>query len=553
MVPTGTHSHLRRQRRRGWLLAVACILLICACATAPSTSAPHSASPGAPTAAMSPVATAGAIPTAAAPAPAASPAAGPVPRFEPARCPFALPPSETEGTTVSCGYLVVPERHARPDGPAIRLAVARFASRQRPPAPDPVIYLSGGPGGPVQRLVSNFTRSALWPLATTREVIIFDQRGAGHSQPSLDCPEVREQLVQDAAQPLTPRQEVDRGLAALGRCRERLVAQGVDLAAYTTAENAADVEALRVALGYPQVNLLGVSYGTLLALTVLRDHPAGVRSVVLDSVLPPQRAFRQDDVAAHYDRALRLAFASCAAQGACPQGDAALEDAFAAAVAQLDARPRTVRVPDSRGQPHAVVVTGARLVEWLRDWLYIPATSVYVPTLIEELARGEDVILQQLVRGTFFERVLPQVSLGMHSSVVCAEAVESGSQPPATATADLLAPIRDHTAAGVGLDARKCDAWAVPRADARAREPVASDRPTLLLAGGRDPITPPAYAQLAAQTLPRGVYVEMPGLGHGVTGSDCGAGLAVRFVAEPTARPDTSCTAGVGVRLTPRR
>src|SRR5207249_7703609 len=172
-----------------------------------------------------------------------------------------LPAGQVEGQTVACGYLVVPERHAQPDGRTIRLAVARFASRQRDPVADPLVYLAGGPGESVQRLIGMFTGALAAAFTADRDFIAFDQRGVGRSQPALDCPELAAQYLEDAARALGAREEGDHTVAAARRCRDRLAAQGVDLAAYTTAESAADVDALRAALGYRQVNLLGVSYG----------------------------------------------------------------------------------------------------------------------------------------------------------------------------------------------------------------------------------------------------------------------------------------------------
>src|SRR5438874_2407829 len=117
-------------------------------------------------------------------------AADVVPRFELAKCPFRLAASQTEGKTVDCGFVVVPEQHANPDGPTIRLAVARFHSTADAPAPDAAIYLQGGPGGAT--LSTGIVRAFTTLLTPTRDFIAFDQRGTGYSEPNLDCPEVRD-------------------------------------------------------------------------------------------------------------------------------------------------------------------------------------------------------------------------------------------------------------------------------------------------------------------------------------------------------------------------
>ena len=173
-----------------------------------------------------------------------------------------------------CGDLIVPEDRTRPNGTRIRIhyAVTRGAGA-RSAEPCAVVYLDGGPGG--SPLSDGFL---LEPFIARRDVVVFDQRGTGFSEPSLDCPEI------DKLDPGAPSSQRS---GAIRDCHVRLVAEGVDLAFYTTAEDAADVEDLRVTLRYPAWNLYGISYGTRLALAVMRDHPAGVRTAVLDSVYPP--------------------------------------------------------------------------------------------------------------------------------------------------------------------------------------------------------------------------------------------------------------------------
>jgi pimeloyl-ACP methyl ester carboxylesterase len=178
---------------------------------------------------------------------------------------------------VQCGYLSVPEDHTRPQGSKIRLAIAIFKSASAHPKPDPVVYLQGGPGGPlVDALGPSFTSNSLAAWPGDRDLILLDQRGTGNSQPSLACPE------------LTTMAHA-RFVEAMRACHDRLVREGINLNDYTTLQSTGDVHDLVQALGYRQANLYSISYGTRLALTVMRLSPSDVRSVVLDSVFPPPR------------------------------------------------------------------------------------------------------------------------------------------------------------------------------------------------------------------------------------------------------------------------
>ena len=174
--------------------------------------------------------------------------------------------------TARCGYLVVPENRSKLGGRAIRLAVAIVPAASAAPQPDPVVFMTGGPGA-AAILDTPFLVDA--GINRDRDLIIMTQRGSLFSDPDLNCPELDQfyarqvGLLYDA--PSTGREQAAAGKA----CRDRLAAEGVDLSAYNTTENAADFADLRHVLGIEAWNVYGYSYGTDLALTYLRDHPEG--------------------------------------------------------------------------------------------------------------------------------------------------------------------------------------------------------------------------------------------------------------------------------------
>ncbi len=220
------------------------------------------------------------------PSPGVAPSPAPTfsyqPIFEPAPCAFAVP----SGYQPECGYLFVPENRARAGSPMIRLHIAVFRSHAGFPALDPVVHLAGGPGSSSLAVADYVLGRGLDAVLARRDLIFFDQRGTGSSIPRLDCPE-REAITSLLLSGSLSDEESQAAVQeAFRRCRERLTAQGVDLSAYNSAASAADLNDLRLALGYETLNLYAVSYGTRLALTLMRDHPAAVRSAVLDSAYP---------------------------------------------------------------------------------------------------------------------------------------------------------------------------------------------------------------------------------------------------------------------------
>ena len=201
-------------------------------------------------------------------------------------CPVDPALSEIEGETVICGTVTVPENYDAPDGNQIDLAFAILKSTSLSPAPDPVIYLHGGPGSAELRELAKMSER-FEPIRQSRDVVIFDQRGAGFSNNRLAC-DVEYASQQDALRDYlesridgTAKVEAAVNLALYQVCLDRFEAIGTDLSQYNTINNARDVLNVAAALGYEDFNLYGFSYGTQLALEVMA--PGAGRAAQRDS------------------------------------------------------------------------------------------------------------------------------------------------------------------------------------------------------------------------------------------------------------------------------
>ncbi len=145
---------------------------------------------------------------------------------------------------------------------------------------------------------------------------------------------------------------------------------------------------LRIALGYAEWNLYGVSYGTRLAQTVMRDFPEGVRSVILDSVYPPQ-VDGYAEMAVNAERAFNLLFDRCSADSKCNAAYPELKTVFYDTVAQLDANPTTLTlVRPKTGQAYEAVINGDHLITIIFSLLYQTDALPYLPNLIYDLHEG---------------------------------------------------------------------------------------------------------------------------------------------------------------------
>jgi pimeloyl-ACP methyl ester carboxylesterase len=454
-----------------------------------------------------------------------------------------------EGRDVRCGVLIVRLDRQRTDSPIIKLAVVILKTPSAHPAPDPVIFLSGGPGeSPLTDFAPLFTPPGLNYYLNNRDLVIFDPRGVGgYSQPSLDCPELRDAAYGALGQNLAIDQYNALYTAALMQCHARLVKVGINLSLFTTAATAADVHDLIQALGYQQVNLYGGSYGTRLGLEIMRAYPEHIRSVVLDSTLPPQVDLFTS-VPPSATRSFQTLFHACAADAGCSSRYPQLEATLYRLIDTLNAQPLTLQgVQDPfSGKSYTVVLNGWRLVELLFLSLYATDLLPKFPAAIFQAQRGDATLLTQFYNEVEFTE--DAISRGMWYSVECNEDAPFATAQDVAAAQQTFAPaIRAadlfHLQTRLGV----CQFWGAQPAAQSEKQAVTSAIPTLILEGEYDPITPPANGDLAAKTLSHSTTLLFPGTGHGIAfGAQCPNSIVQAFANDPTRQPDTSCIAQMG-------
>ncbi|MCU0968996.1 MAG: alpha/beta hydrolase [Rubrivivax sp.] len=435
-------------------------------------------------------------------------------------------------TEALCGRWPRPLDPARPEGPAIHLRVVVLPSLARRPLPDPVVMIAGGPGQSAVRLAAPLSQR-VDALRQRRDLVFVEQRGTGESAP-LDC-------APPAATGLAQRLDPELRLGALVSCRQHLrsLPHG-DLTQYTTLRAAEDLDAVREALGAPQVNLVAVSYGTRVALAVDRLFPGTVRRMVLDGVAPGDMSLPSSagiDAAAALDRWL----AACAADAGCDRRHPRLQARWAGWVAAL---PRTLDAEDPRdGARERLVIDRDRVAALVRAPLYQPALAAALPHALGEATHDRLAPLLGLAdaAGGSAAEGPGRIAWGMHLSVICSEDAgppgREGSEPTGAMRAGPRASASpDGVLAldlgGAGFYRRACDGWpraALPRGWHEAGRAGAV---TLLLSGALDPATPPRHAERVAAALgPRARHLVVSHAGHGVMALPCATTVVRDFVA----------------------
>ncbi len=443
-----------------------------------------------------------------------------------------LPWADSAG--VACYTLEVPENRADPASRTLRLAVA-VATATGPDPAEPILYLHGGPGIATLDNVPRYLGSPAWQRLRERHALVFmDYRGTGQSEPAW-CPELEESVRAIDRENPPDSVRIGQMAAAFRACRAAMEAEGLDLAGYSSAALAADAEALRQALGLPPWNVYGVSFGTHVALNLVRDHPEGVRALILDSVFPPNAPYL--DWLRPFAEGLDVVASACAADPACAGRVPDVGAAFRAAVARLDAEQLDVPV-DSTGRTDRVDGTDFAWSVWTA--LLNPRHIPLVPLAVEAGAARDSVALAMWARRFINPDAFGSNASAQFFAVWCFE-----GRPRTPEQSEEAALAAHPELAGFlvpGMEAAVCEAWQPYRAPTSAAEAVESSVATLVLSGAFDPVTRPADGHLAAATLPNAQVLDVPAASHAALHADaCMRDLAAAFLAAPMVPLDAAC------------
>ncbi len=418
-------------------------------------------------------------------APTSPPAFTPVFRGKP--CLFDIPLR----AQVRCGIVSVPQNRQKNDlTNLIDLPVVVYQSAK--PNADVIIYLQGGPGSESIDWSLSWFQDYVTPILQDYDMVFFDPRGTGRSEPRLDCPELNTVFLGSYFQNQSADQAFANFTNAWGKCHDRFLAGGIDVSAFNTTESAADVRDIAVALGYKKVNLLGISYGTRLALTVMRDHPEIVRSAVIDSVVPMESKMF-DDRAIDVEYALNKVFTDCANSPRCNSAYPNLSTVFYQLIERFDRNPVNVKTYDPYSDyVSSISVNGVDLLSAVVAGLHTSPLVPVIPKAIYDIQNGDYTFLSYAlgVSGGSYDTL----SMGTYFATTCPEQVYAST--PAQMDADLGAPglIKTYSLSSIFGSTQRvfdlCNAWRAAAHDPRDSAPVTADIPTLIISGQYDPTTP---------------------------------------------------------------
>jgi pimeloyl-ACP methyl ester carboxylesterase len=425
-----------------------------------------------------------------------------------------------------CGTLSVEENRGEPNGRRIELAIFVAPATSRTPAADPVYMLAGGPGQGAaeigRRIVHKFDA-----IRRDRAMVFVDLRGTGAAGP-LRCDA---EDPEDLAQLLGATFDYDE----LQDCLDGY--DGADLSKYTTVDMVEDLDEVRAALGHEQINLLGISYGSRLALEYMRRHGEHTRSVVLDGAVPPDLGVSLA-APANAEAALELLFADCRADAECAAAFPGLERKLEQVLTDLETNRALEELEHPRtGEPMRVEISRSGFVSVLRSALYGSGFTSLIPLVIDRAHVGDWGPIAALALQT--AKIGKTVSLGLYFSVACAEDLQDLDEGKRREAVDQLEVFDDHM---LGQLEEICRRWPHATHVPEMFSPVESSVPTLLISGRYDPVTPPAFAERVAASLSNARHVVASNVSHGVWHQGCTPELLAEFfaTADPAAL-EVSC------------
>jgi pimeloyl-ACP methyl ester carboxylesterase len=438
-------------------------------------------------------------------------------QLQDATCPFQAP------DRVTCSKLEVPENwslgiNARRISMMVATVHAEIGPRKK--QRDSIVFLPGGPG------LSTFNALALIaasPAAVDRDVLVIEPRGYGFADPALLC---------------------EGGVAGLAACYAKFKDQGVDVQQYTSEPAAQDLEALRRALRIGRWNVMGVSFGTFSALQYARLYPDGVRSLILDSVYPPQAGY--DWNRASTLNAFSKVFEDCRSTETCDRAYPDLRNRFIQVL-------REAQTPGASfaGKP----VTMQRIFDRIYTALYDSGSLRYTPMLVDAAARKDFATLfgplEPAAQRRDFDGLDPtkEFAIGLNAAIECADDIPFQGSPEARVAyknpwpEDIKARITPE-----GWDyGRRCASWPMRPSPAVLNRAVSSDAPTLIFSGAYDPACPTEFAEAAALHLSHATLLIDPQTSHSVlaSGEACLFEALGAFLDDPSAPVATGCAAKI--------
>lgn len=441
------------------------------------------------------------------------------PKIEAGACPIKI----GNGVIARCGYLIVPENRQKPSGKQIKVPFVFVRKVDADSTQNVSLYTTGGPGYSTIANISEINANS--GFLKYGGFIAFDQRGTQKAIPALKCPEIEEAIQRAYRENLNKDSLV---LLATKQCQQQFVAQGIDLSAYNTIESAADINDLRLALHIKSLNLVGISYSGGLMLTVARNHPEGVRSLILNSPLPGFVNYEEHGLF-NINEALDQIFANCEKDSTDKAQYGNLKARFLNYFSAITGKRFSMSYQEKNGTTRNISYGKAELLDAILNRLENGQLQ-YAPFVINEIINGKhQTYVKEILDNIFAGK--PGYTLGMRYSIYCSEQIAYADPQLIKKQEEVMPWFAGYAFNNVNHPI--CDCWKVKPEPRVAKIPVYSNLPVLLSAGDADPWCRPFYNELIKRGMPNAQLLIFHNRAHGSGFSANGIDYLEAFIKNP--------------------
>ena len=414
------------------------------------------------------------------------------------------------------GYLTVPENYAKPEGRQLKIAFVVIKASINESNKDASMFFMGGWGS---RTLVDLAYYQNHFLSYRRDLIIYDYRGTGYSEPRL-CEEIGPQVFDNVRANISYKEFEERQKSIFDGCLDKLEQQGIDINQYGTHNKGRDGVLLAKALGYESYNLHGVSYGTKTILQFIRQSTVKIRSVILDSNCPldfPINSGMTED----YVKSLEHILEDCKNDPKCNEKYPTLKQDLLSTLNSLDEKPLKIKLPKSR----VAYLNKQEVNGIIHQMLYDEWGYGMIPFLLKKFSKRSKFVIKRILRD------LEEVLLDNYNGVGLINYIYD-HKPFQQQAAEISSQSLAKYPAFQVFDGYQAYYLQDDRftSDREQTQTLTTSVPTLILAGAYDPVTPSYYSQRLRPYFKNHYYVEFPKTGHGVTNNNCGWAIAENFL-----------------------
>lgn len=459
------------------------------------------------------------------------------------KCPCAkigLDSTWADSSKVTCYIIPVNKKSEQPENEKYFLAVAVAASLKKT-GEDPLLYLHGGPGIATLENLPRYLKNAKWKMLRDRnDLIFFDYRGTGYSEPNL-CKDLQDSLQVISRTKPTLSEKIAKTVSLYENCREKLEKDQIDISSFSSFQFCADAEEIRKALQIKQWNVYGVSNGTNIALQLIKHFPQPLKSVILDSPFPPNSPWI--DFVRPFDTCFKVLEKYIAADPVLSLKFSSLRKDFVRAVDRLNKKPVPLPLKMKADTSINIYNFDGKDFAWsIWTAMLSPKSIPLVPLGITEIANGNDSLLIKWALLFNDPNKFGAHAAAQSMSITCFEDLPRQEK---NIEEIILKQYPDFAALYTpGLEQAICREFRPQVADKKIFQPIASDIPVLILAGELDPVCPPIFGEVTARTLPNSTFITVPSASHAAMfADDCVMKIATNFISNPEKKPNTTCVA----------